>query len=118
MPACTRLWVLLLPTYFVISCSPTDSGVRPEDYQPLLLKLHALECAHLTAAGKPTRYSDAYAFRSAAFQEILRDLNRNVLAEYESYYQQLADLEFSMTEKEKELYQRNTEELYQRDCRN
>ena len=57
----------------------------------------------LVEAGKSSRYPDAYAFRSAAFQEILRDLDRTVLAEYESYYQQLADLEFRMSESENRL---------------
>ncbi|MBK7909521.1 hypothetical protein [Candidatus Pollutiaquabacter sp.] len=116
MLAYLRLWPLLLPSFFLISCTSTDSGITPEDYQPVLLKLHAMECTHLAAAGKPTRYPDAYSFRSAAFQEILRDLNRNVLAEYESYYQQLADLEFRMNETEKEVYRHQTEELYQQDC--
>jgi hypothetical protein len=111
-----RPFVRLLPALFLLSCSPTDSGIRPEDYQPLIRKLHAMECTYLTAAGKPTQYADAYAFRSAAFQEILRDLNRNVLAEYESYYQQLADLEFRMTENEKQAFREATETVYREPC--
>lgn len=112
-----RTFLLIIPFAQLISCVPENSGIRPNDYVPLLQDLHAIECKHLVEAGKSTRYPDAYAFRSAAFQEILRDLDRTVLAEYESYYQQLADLEFRMSESEKQAYYKATEDLYKGECR-
>ncbi len=58
-----------------------------------------------------------YGFRSAAFQAVLKDLDRTVLGRYEDIYQELSRLEHEMSEKERKEYDAYLSEVYSKPCR-
>ena len=99
-----------------ISCNNMRTESSIEKYIPLLKKLHELECDNLKKFGTETVFTDSYAFRSAAFQAVLKNPDRKVLAEYEEYYQQLAHIEFHLNAVERGKYFEDVRQEYALPC--
>ena len=102
--------------FIFISCNDNKEPVS-EKYLPILQKLHVLECENLKKFGNETAFSDNYAFRSAAFQAVLKNTDRKVLVEYEDYYQQLADIEFHLSTEERAKYFEDVQKEYATPCK-
>lgn len=79
-------------------------------------QLYEFECSYLIKTGIKREYNSSYDLRSDAFQEILRDLNRSKLAEYESINYRLADLEHQLTDEQMKIVQAEREKIYQSNC--
>lgn len=102
--------------FIFVSCNDNKESVS-EKYIPILRKLHALECDNLKKFCNVTAFSDNYAFRSAAFQAVLKNTDRKVLVEYEDCYQQLADIEFHLSTEERAKYFEDVQKEYATTCK-
>lgn len=87
-----------------------------ESYLPLIKELAEIECAYLKRAGNSVADSSVYSIHSLAFQEVLKDLDRNVLAHYEDIYQLLARYEYLMSPEERRQYEMDIQEVYSAYC--
>ena len=83
----------------------------------MLQELHKIECDHIKKAGIQDKYKSAYEFRSVAFQEVLKNTDRVLLAHYEDLYAELARQEFLMNEKEKKIFYDDIEKEYKNNCK-
>lgn len=94
-----------------------SSNVDPmKEYLAVINDLHEFECAYMIKAGNQKKYASSYEFRSDAFQEILRDINRANLTEYESINYRLADIEHSLNDTQKNIASKEIEKVYSNGC--
>lgn len=124
-----KIYSALITAALLAGCSDTSQNVaqkKPaaevvltseQEYLPLLEELHALECEELIKGGKHVSDTAVYSFRAAAFHEVIRDLDRRILARYENLCQELANIEYLMPENEKAAYAAAQEKIYKRQCK-
>ncbi len=79
-------------------------------------QLYKFECNYLVKAGIKREYKSSYDLRADAFQEILKDLNRSKLMEYENINYRLADLEHQLTDEQKIIFEEEREKIYRSIC--
>lgn len=82
----------------------------------MLEELHDIECSHLQKEKISLNDTNVYSIRSVAFQAVMKNKDRKVLARYEDLYQKLADIEHAMSEEQKIQYKTETEKIYQHSC--
>lgn len=87
-----------------------------KEYMAVINELHEFECSYMTKAGNQKKYTSSYDFRSDAFQEILRDINRANLTEYESINYLLADIGHRLSDKQKNIASEEMEKVYKKGC--
>jgi len=115
--------VIAVFAIIICSCNQKPSGIEAsadnswrEKYFPLITEIHSIECEHLKRASASVTATNTYDIRAAAFQEIIKDPDRKMLAHYELICQQLADVEHQMTDNEKQQYQKTVDEIYSKGC--
>lgn len=108
--------VILLVTACSQNSGDQDSHSPASDYKVLLQELHKIECENLVKQGGSTQDTEVYAFRSKAFQAVLKDLDRTVLVRYEDLFQELARIEHGMSDKEKRTYEEYRQQVYASGC--
>lgn len=111
------LLIVLLSAMTVI-----DSCKKPhqkENYMPLVIELHKIECDHLKKSGILFSVNDTniYTFRGIAFDKIMTQKpDAALIAHYEDLNQKLAAMEFEMDEQEKAEYKENFKSEYLKKC--
>ncbi len=105
---------ILIIVIFLLSCGKNESN---KNYFPVLKELHKIECEHINKAVIKFKYQSAYEFRSVAFQEVLKNTDRALLAHYEDLYAELARQEFLMNDNEKKIFYNDLENVYKNECK-
>lgn len=86
------------------------------DYIKMLEELHEIECSHLQKEKISLNDTSVYSIRSIAFQAVMKNKDRKVLARYEDLYQKLADIKHAMGDEQKIQYEIETKKIYQTPC--
>ena len=109
------LFAIILVLIVLISCEKNpdlNSG-----YVSLIEEIHKIECEHLNKAGINITDTTVYAFRSEAFQQILKNTDRKVLARYEDLCARVATIVDNMNETQKSVYEKDVQVEYSKKCK-
>lgn len=112
-----KVFYYLIIFFLIISILSCSKNETEKKYLPVLQELHKIECDHINKTGIKQKFNNAYEFRSAAFQEVLKNTDRVLLAHYEDLYAELARQEFQMNEKEKKIFYNDIENEYKNECK-
>ncbi len=110
-----KTFVFSIILFFLLSIS-CNKQENPSDYYSLLKEIHKIECDHVNQAGIVITETSSYKFRSEAFQYIMKNPDRRVLAKYEDFCSKLASLIYTMDEKQKLQYESDLEAEYSNSC--
>jgi hypothetical protein len=117
---------------FLLSCGNADnksSGNYAEksdfgdndrylrEYLEVIKELHEFECGYVKKGINSNNYASSYDFRSDVFQEILKDLNRSKLSDYEDINYHMAEIEQHLSEEQKILASEEQERIYKNGCK-
>lgn len=108
---------IFLLLIFVSACKESH---QRDDYLPVLIALHRVECEELKKWGIEFTVSDTsiYTFRGIAFDKIMtKDPDAKLIAYYEDLNQKLAAMEYFMDESEKLKYKEDFRNEYIIPCR-
>lgn len=108
--------VLLFAVAVIDTCKKPH---QRENYMPLVMELHKIECDELKKSGIQFMVNDTniYTFRGIAFDKIMtRKPDAVLIAHYEDLNQKLAAMEFEMDEQEKTEYKENLRKEYLKPC--
>jgi uncharacterized lipoprotein YehR (DUF1307 family) len=94
-----------------------ENSLKNTDYIKMLEEIHDIECTHLQKEDILLNDTSVYSIRSVAFQAVMKNKDRKVLARYEDLYQKLADIEHAMNADQKNKYRLETEEIYKKKCK-
>lgn len=107
----------------LVACNQNKSGIITAEnnswktkYLPLIAEVHDIECEHLKKARVDLQPGSTYDIQATAFQEIMKDPDRKMLARYEWLSQQLADIHHQMNDEEKQEYQKEVDLIYSKGC--
>lgn len=117
MKASGILLTLILSGFVFAACESEHSKA---DYMPLIKELHQIECEQLSKAGINYEVQDTavYSFRSRAFDKIMTDKpDPKLIAHWEELNQKLAAMEYYMDEFEKNIYHRDFNNIYLKQCK-
>ena len=110
----TSLLFIIFTIIFVsISC---EKHTESNDYLSLLKEIHKIECEHLNKAGVIVADTSSYNFRSEAFQHIMKNPDRRVLANYEELCSKLAAILYTLDTNQKMEYETNLKIEYSKKC--
>jgi hypothetical protein len=102
----------------VVQLAASEPQDLRTEYLAVMKQLHELECTYMMKSKTPPRnYNSSYEFRSDAFQEILKDLNRKNLVAYEDVCFHLAELQHELSREELILFNEDMEKEYQQSCK-
>jgi sulfur transfer complex TusBCD TusB component (DsrH family) len=114
-----HLYLILIPTVFIlvifVSCKKTPA--LQAEYLSLIEEIHNIECEHLNKAGINITDTAVYAFRGEAFQQILKNTDRKVLAHYEDLCARVATIVDNMNEIQKYAYEKDVMLEYSKKCK-
>lgn len=105
----------LLILVIIISCEKNTS--LQSEYFSLIEEIHNIECEHLNKAAVNISDTTVYAFRSEAFQQILKNTDRKVLAHYEDLCARVATVVDNMNEEQKLAYEKDIQLEYSKKCK-
>jgi len=88
-----------------------------EEYLNLLSEIHKIECEHMNKAGIQYIDTSYYKFRGEAFQQLLKNPVRKILAQHEDLCAKLAVLVDNFDEAQKNKYENDVQIEYQKKCK-
>jgi len=112
-----RKFLYTLIAVLAVSCQKSH---QKDDYLPLIIELHSIECEKLKSEGITFVINDTniYAFRSLAFDKILTsNPDARLIAYWEDINQKLASIEYWMDDDEKLQFREDFKQVYLNQCK-
>lgn len=100
----------------VIFLSCRENFNHRYEYLQLISEIHKIECEHLKSAGVSVTDTSVYKFRGEAFQFIMKNTDRRVLAHYEDLCSKVASIVDFLNEGQKNEYELDVKKEYSKSC--
>lgn len=100
---------------FITNYFGCENNKRSE-YLPLIQEIYRIECEHIVKSGIDVNNTSFYAFRTIAFQEILKNPDRVLLQNYEDLNSKLASLMYTLDDEYKKEVENEMEKIYSKRC--
>ena len=113
-------YLFLIIVIFFVTAAGCKKSHQRNDYLPVLIALHRVECDELNKWGIEFTVSDTsiYTFRGIAFDKIMtKNPDAKLIAYYEDLNQKLAAMEYFMDDEEKLKFREEYRNEYLKPCR-
>ncbi len=110
-------FIIVLISGILILLFSCNTQNQRKDYLTFIEEIHKIECEHLNRDNVVLSDTSDYNFRSVAFQHIMNNSDRRVLAHYEDLCAKVASIVDFMDENQKKIYENDVRLEYSIRCK-